>query len=64
MFKKKKIARIASIGSIVMMVVGVLTRFLSGAHWFTDIVGSLLLGAALVSLFTSVLNTVNYKKKR
>lgn len=62
--KKKKIARIASIVSIVLMVVGVLTRFLSGAHWFTDIVGSLLLGAALVSLFTSVLNTVNYKKKR
>ena len=53
--KKRKYARIASIVSIACMVLGVLTRFLSGAHWFTDIVGSMLLGAALVSLFSCVL---------
>lgn len=59
--KKRRYAKIASITSIAIMIIGVLTRFLSGAHWFTDIVGSLLLGAALVSLFTSVLNTISYK---
>lgn len=53
--KKRKYARIASIVSIACMVLGVLTRFLSGAHWFTDIVGSMLLGAALVSLFSCVI---------
>lgn len=60
--RKKKYAKIASICCVVLMVVGILTRFLSGAHWFTDIVGSLLLGSALVSLFSSVLNTFRYKK--
>lgn len=59
--KKKKYARIASIASIACMILGVLTRFLSGAHWFTDIVGSMLLGAALVSLFSCVLNVLSVR---
>jgi len=33
------------------MVLVVLTRFLSGVHWFTDIIGSIILSASLVSAF-------------
>ncbi len=62
--KKRKYAKIASIVSIACMILGVLTRFLSGAHWFTDIVGSMLLGAALVSLFSSVLCILSARFKK
>lgn len=61
--KNRTYAKIAAIVCIVCMVLGILTRFLSGAHWFTDIVGSMLLGAALVSLFSSVLLTFTIKRK-
>lgn len=61
--KKRQYARIASVISIVCMILGILTRFLSGAHWFTDIVGSMLLGAALVSLFSNVLCTIRFIKE-
>ena len=62
--KDKKICLIAKIATIGIMILAILTRFLSGAHWATDIVGSLLLGTALFSLFVSVLNTVILLKQQ
>ncbi len=38
-----------------LMAATVLARFLSGAHWLTDIAGGLLLAAAIVSLYDSVI---------
>lgn len=43
--------RIAKIGLLAVGVLTVLARFLSGAHWFTDIIGALLISACLVSLY-------------
>ncbi len=41
------------IAAMVIMVVG---RLLSGVHWFTDIIASVILSAALLSLYTSLLD--------
>ena len=51
---------------IVVMVIGIIARALSGYHWLTDIIGSVLLGAVIVSWYW-VFNTqyklsVNHEK--
>ena len=44
---------------IFMTVVG---RMISGVHWFTDIVGGILLGITLIQLYASVLRLIAWKK--
>ena len=41
----------------------VLLRFLSGAHWFTDIFGGLILGGALLLLYDAGLSLIHPKGK-
>jgi len=41
------------------MIVG---RFLSGVHWFSDIVGGLLLSAALVTAYAAVTENIDRKQ--
>ncbi len=41
---------------VVVMLVMVVGRLLSGVHWFTDIMGSIVLSAALVTLYASLLS--------
>ncbi len=53
--KNSKPFVIANFVLIVMMAGG---RLISGVHWFTDIVGGVILGCALVSLYISSLGTV------
>lgn len=51
--------------SLVVMLVLVIGRFLSGAHWGTDIFGGVLLGLTLVSFYLARLKAVlNTKKER
>ncbi len=55
------IAKAVCIGLIALTVVG---RLLSGVHWFTDIIGGLLISAALVLTFDVVNDLVRTKKKK
>jgi len=42
----------------------VMARFLSGCHWFTDIIGSILLSSALISLYKSSICYIYKARKR
>ncbi|MCR5685509.1 MAG: phosphatase PAP2 family protein [Lachnospiraceae bacterium] len=41
-------------GCFLVMLLAILTRFLSGAHWFTDIFGGMLLGSSLIMLYGAI----------
>lgn len=43
---------------------GVAVRLLSGVHWFTDIVGGILISAALLFLFSAVLPSSRASRRR
>jgi len=49
--KRRKLLTIADSAAAVIISVTVLGRFISGVHWFTDIVGGLLLAFALTELY-------------
>ena len=51
---------ILSIGIIVLTIVG---RLLSGVHWFTDIVGGVLLSAALITAYIALVQYAKSKKQ-
>jgi len=52
--KKRVIFLIFNVFSILLILVTVSGRLLSGVHWLTDIVGGLLLSGALIMLYHSV----------
>ena len=56
----KKIAKIVFWALAVIMVI---TRTLSGVHWFTDIVGAVLLSAALLSAYRTALDIADSKDR-
>ena len=49
------------IGIIAVTVIG---RFISGVHWFTDIIGGVLISGAIVSLYYGIVMQIKPERKR
>lgn len=58
-YKNNKIAKLENIISFIIMILLPLLRFISGVHWFTDIIGGILLSLSLLLFFKYF---VYYKK--
>lgn len=55
LFKNIKIAKYENIISIILMIAIVFGRLFSGVHWFTDIIGGIIISIALLKCFKTVL---------
>ena len=49
--------------AVAVAVITVVGRLLSGVHWFTDIIGGVLISLALVNLFSAVCDKIEAKKE-
>ena len=61
---KKALLIIFDVASIAVAPTVLLGRLLSGVHWLTDLVGGLLLSAALVALYGAVLEQIKEQNSR
>ncbi len=61
--ENKKLAKILAIAFCVTAGVTVFGRILAGVHWFTDIIGGLIVSAALIVAYSAALDWVDSKKK-
>ena len=50
-FKNNKIAKLENIISFIIIIMLPLLRFISGVHWFTDIIGGVLLSVSILLFF-------------
>lgn len=55
----KRLYTVITILFYIIMIITVLTRLMSGVHWFTDILGGILLSAALIMSFKTFINKIN-----
>ena len=53
-----KIAKFVNILSLVVVLLTVIGRLLSGVHWFTDIIGGIIISIALLMTFHSVIDVI------
>ena len=49
--KNKKYLKITNISLVILMTLIVLGRFISGVHWFSDIIGGIIISITLLSIF-------------
>lgn len=61
MIKNQTICILADIAAVVVIALMVMGRLLSGVHWLTDIIGGVLISAALVMLYVSVVQMLKDK---
>ena len=62
--EKKKLVITLDVLSIIIVAVTVIGRLLSGMHWFTDIIGGVLLSLALVFIYHGVLKLIETRKSK
>ncbi|MBQ6841241.1 MAG: phosphatase PAP2 family protein, partial [Bacilli bacterium] len=48
--------KIINVISLFIIIITIIGRLISGVHWFTDIVGGILISSFLLMLFYSILN--------
>ena len=53
-----KITKLMNILSLVIVMITVIGRLLSGVHWFTDIIGGIFIAIALLMTFHSVIDVI------
>ena len=56
--KRRNILTAVKVTAVVLIVLTAVGRLLSGMHWFTDVLGALVLSSALVMLYQSVVGIV------
>lgn len=56
LFNDNKIAKITNVVALIIMIVTVIGRLLSGVHWFTDILGGIIIASALLMSYYTVLD--------
>jgi len=61
--KNEKLRKVFDIGTIILMLVLVIGRLLSGVHWFSDILGGVIISLFLVSIYYTLINIFPDKKK-
>ena len=59
LFKNRNFFKAENIISILSILVIVIGRFISGVHWFTDIVGAILISIALLKDFNIYIKSIN-----
>ena len=52
---KNNFTKIINILSILIIFIAIIGRFISGVHWFTDIIGGILISSFLLMLFYSII---------
>ena len=63
LIKNENLRNIADITAVIIMIVAVIGRIISGVHWITDIIGGILISFTLVMLYYSIVKYICCKKK-
>lgn len=58
---KNKFMKHLNIFAVVIILVTVVGRLISGVHWFTDILGGIVISAALLMSFYTAIYAINHK---
>ncbi len=61
--KNKKVKFVMDAFAGILLVVTLGGRLISGVHWLSDIIGGIIISACLLTAFSAVINTIDYKEK-
>ena len=61
---KSDMTKIFNIILLLVVVATIFARFLSGVHWFTDIIGGIIISSALLMVFNIVLDILDERKEK